>query len=541
MNRSDVENFFKTLILGDFEESQNSSAQLVGGLISLIPILGQVMAARDITGTLFNISAKGGFKSATSVQLVNLGFAAFGAVPEVGPVFKTIFKPMWKERQLAKGAVSSGLHAIEAMLGMSKGGAIGWIRKEVLGKWAPLTQQAIIAVNDALQLCISLLDFLSSAEGWKSWLIPSSVQALSKALLPQVKSLQGTVNEPLQRASNEIREFLSDVLGEQAAGVLLAVGQHAVQASAVPATRTRSGHNAADVHPVGAVPARQGQQVVQTKDKLNAHKGAGLVDAAAQTTRKLIENMAAREKGLVGEHMVDYHELARLGGHWPHDQATGSWSPAGVAKLNDQRRKGGTDKGPIHIKLSDLGEITRPGIDAVWQHGTSYTVTEAKASASVATLYAMGKYKEKKGLIPVVSGLSKLNQELHYALSDSSDKGGVDTPMMQMSEAWVKDRASREGLDANAQRALEGLRGIRRVVLVTFESTGAVDHAESLVDVSEGKTGDAIHSHTDHGDSCVWEAAAIDTVEKARLAAHELTKSAPTPDVPAPKTGRSRT
>jgi hypothetical protein len=95
--------------------------------------------------------------------------------------------------------------------------------------------------------------------------------------------------------------------------------------------------------------------------------------------------------------------------------------------------------------LSDLGEVNRPGIDAVWEHGGQYTVTEAKASASMGAVYAFGKYKEKQGWIPTITGVSTSIQELHYVLADYSDKGDKETPTMQMSKAWVADRATREG------------------------------------------------------------------------------------------------
>ncbi len=135
--RGQIESFFRTLLLGDFEEDQNFAAQIVGGLISMIPVLDQVMDARDITGTLFRINQRGGFNKAGTDELVNLGFAAFGAIPEVGSAFKTVFKPLWRERRAAKGAVHSGLQAVEGLLGLGKGGAIRWVRQELLGKWGP--------------------------------------------------------------------------------------------------------------------------------------------------------------------------------------------------------------------------------------------------------------------------------------------------------------------------------------------------------------------------------------------------------------------
>jgi hypothetical protein len=520
MNRADVESFFKTLLLGDFEENQNTAAQVVGGLISLVPVLDQVMDARDITGALFNINKRGGFGGASADQLANLGFAAFGAVPEVGSAFKTVFKPMWKERRAAKGAVNGGLQAIESLLGMRKGGAIAWVRQELLGKWAARTNEAINAVDMALAACIELTAFVADASGWKDWLIPDPVQALAKELLPPLKGMQGAVAAALRRGSDEVREFLEDLLGEQAAAVAMAVGERAALASAAPGTRTKAGHNAAAAHPQGSVPARQPQQRVNGTPKADASKGAGPVHNAVQRTRKAFADLAAREKGLVGEHVADYHELERLGGHWAHDQASGQWSPGSVHKLN-------VDKRPINLSLQDLPKVNHAGIDAVWEHAGQYTVTEAKASESIAAAYGFGKYKQKKGWIPELSGLDPDHELLHFLLTDSSDKGGTQTPLMQMSTKWVEDRAKREGLSRVVTDAIELKRHSRRVVLVTFESAGAIEHAEALADIHLGKAIGEMRPHVDHGISRVWDGPAIDVVDKARNAAHEARRPSP--------------
>lgn len=73
-----------------FEENQNTAAQVIGGMISLIPVLDQVI---DVSGSLYNVIARGGFKNASTDQLVSFGFAAFGVTAEVGSAFKTVFKP----------------------------------------------------------------------------------------------------------------------------------------------------------------------------------------------------------------------------------------------------------------------------------------------------------------------------------------------------------------------------------------------------------------------------------------------------------------
>ncbi|WP_176080841.1 hypothetical protein [Paraburkholderia tropica] len=43
----DIEKFLTDLVLGDFQEEQRVSVQVVSGVIQLVPILGQVMGARD--------------------------------------------------------------------------------------------------------------------------------------------------------------------------------------------------------------------------------------------------------------------------------------------------------------------------------------------------------------------------------------------------------------------------------------------------------------------------------------------------------------
>ncbi|KIQ21001.1 hypothetical protein RT97_27820 [Variovorax paradoxus] len=518
--RSEVERFFRTLLLGDFEEDQHFGAQIVGGLISLIPILDQVMDARDITGTLFKINQRGGFDKASADQLVNLGFAAFGAIPEVGSAFKTVFKPLWKERRAVKGAVHSGLQAVEGLLGLGKGGAIKWIRHELLGKWVARSNAAIQQVDVAMASCIELLEFVSTATGWKDWLIPDPVQRLAKELLPGLKQMRGQIRAPLQRASKEIREFLEDLLGEQAAAIVMAAGERAVAASATPGTRPKTGHNAAELRPQGRVSARQTEKKVGGRTETDTKRGGGPLHVATQLTRKAFSSLANQEKGLVGEHMVDYYELERLGGTWPHDKPKGSWKPETVRKLN-------VDKRPVNLSLSDLPKVNQSGIDAVWQHGGSYTVTEAKARESI---FAIKANVDKRGSATVKS-MSEDQQLLYYLLSDSSDKRGVQFRTVQMSEDWVRDRATREGLPAAANAALRTPRN-RRVVLVTFESDGALAHGQALTDIHMGKPEAAVHPHPEHGITKQWEAAAIDAVVRARERARAVKNAKQSSEAP---------
>ncbi len=502
--------------MGDFVEDQNTAAQIVGGLIALIPVLERVVVACDVSGALFNINRRGGFAHADAGQLVNLGFAAFGAVPEVGEAFKTVFKPLWKERAAARGAIHGGLEAVERLLGMRKGGAITWVREELISRWGSWVQRSIVAANTALDACVALTEFVATAEGWKHWLIPSPVQALAQQMLPGLKAFKGRLDAPLSRAGNEIEAFLKDLVGEQAASVVMAVGQHAVAASLVAGARSKSGHNAAQAHPKGRELERQPLRKVGVKPEADAGRGSGPIHNAIQNTRKALSDLAAREKGLIGEHMVDYHEAKRLGGSWPHDRPKGQWAPDKVRKLN-------VDKRPVNLSLADLPKVNRAGIDAVWSQSGSITVTEAKASESIAAAYGFGAYKAKKGIIPKVDGLNPDLLLLHYLLSDSSDKRGKESPTMQMTKSWVEDRSTREGL---ALAVVESLRianaasYTRRAVLVSGEASGAIDHAAALADVHAAIPASEVHAHQNHGIVREWDASSIDAVEKARDLAH---------------------
>jgi hypothetical protein len=389
MNRSDIESFFRTLILGDFEENQNTAGQIVGGLISLIPVLDQVLDARDISGTLFRINKQGGFQNATTDQIVNLGFAAFGAIPEVGSAFKTVFKPLWKERRAAKGAVRGGTQAIESLLGMKKGGAVTWIRKELVGKWGARTQEAVSATNMALDASIELLQFIATATGWKDWLIPDSIQELAKDMLPGLKKLRSQIGTYITRASNELREFLEDILGEQAAAIVMAAGQRAAQASVIPGTRPKGGHNAAALKPAGKLPTRQKPNKTGSTPTTKTGKSAGPVNGKVQNTAGKIIDLTNAILGVSGEHIADYICLNKFG--WggkawtEHDKgAAGKWAKKPTKDIVGKLSRGGSPK-TLHAlyKLSDGSNGT--GLDAVWRAeghngGKPYAIVEAKAS-----------------------------------------------------------------------------------------------------------------------------------------------------------------
>jgi len=105
---NDCVQFLEDLILGDFNGQQMVSAQVVGGLISLIPVMDQVMDARDISGCLYRINKRGGFPKAKTDDKVDLGFAAFGVVPAVGSASRQCSSHCTSNVRLPKASSTMG-------------------------------------------------------------------------------------------------------------------------------------------------------------------------------------------------------------------------------------------------------------------------------------------------------------------------------------------------------------------------------------------------------------------------------------------------
>jgi hypothetical protein len=503
MSRSSVESFFRTLILGDFEENQNFAGQMVGGLVSMIPVLDQVMDVRDIAGALFRTNQQGGFPHATTDQIVNLGFAAFGVIPEVGSAFKTVFKPLYKERRAARGAVNGGLQAVERLLGMRKGGAITWVRTKVLGKWVPHTNAAIQKTNAALDTCILFLDTIANLRGWKDYLVPDSIQRLAKEMLPSLRQMKTGIAAALRRASNELREFLEDLLGEKAAAVVMAVGGRAASASANPGTRGRTGRNAAAARPTGRAPVRQPDKKVANRQAQNASRGAGASHPVVQRTRKAFSDLAQKEMGIVGEHLADYYCQNTKGWGIKARHDTGA---VNSAKLNDAGQM---------VQLFPV-KVRGRGIDAVWKSNgpKKFAIIEAKASIDpTKSLAAMlGDAKDKSGADSGGSGTLKRGGR-------GKKDGGADnerqlnSKVTQMSHGWIQTRIKTIRLtdDAVAGDITNRGRAAYSRQVLFFSIPQIHSHAEALVKLVARE---AVPStfHSSHEITRAWGDAEIEKV-----------------------------
>ncbi|USX26730.1 hypothetical protein NHH73_00075 [Oxalobacteraceae bacterium OTU3CINTB1] len=450
----DCMKFLEDLIMGDFNEDQMVSAQIIGGLISLIPVVDQVMDVRDVSGSLYRINKQGGFAKATIDQKIYLGFAAFGVVPEVGSAFKTVFKPLYKERKALKGAVNSGVAMIERMLSKKKGGALAWVKAL---DWAGNTQAAIVQANMALESCIALLDYIGQGHWW----CPDHLEQLARDVSPGIKKMRGQLAAPIREASGYIKAFITDLLGEHAAAVVMTVASNA---GSIP----RGGH-----HGAGARGASANSHLrVADKPRLNGRTTTGKIANVVQRTAfqayKGLENAA---KGLLGEHIVDHHVIEHKGWglSWNrHDmiggpgKKTAGWQSE-FKKLND-------DEIPLYLCTPSVHVLTH-GIDSLWLTNRppphQFAVVEAKASMSPAAklLPMLGEAKAAGGAPTGATG----RRQKKGSGPRTTGQGGASKPglVMQMSRIWIHDRIQKDFSKYRVRMLKNGTNYSRHVFLVS--------------------------------------------------------------------------
>jgi len=447
----DCVQFLEDLILGDFNEDQMVSAQVIGGLISLIPIIDQVMDVRDVSGSLYRINKHGGMAKATLDEKIGLGFAAFGVIPEVGSAFKTVFKPLYKERKALKGTFNGGVAMVERMLGVKKGGAVKWVRAL---DWAGNTQAAIAQANLALESSIAMLGFIAAGHWW----CPSHLEQLARDVMPTMESLRGKLAGPIREASAEIRGFLEEMLGEHAAAVAMAVAQNA--AATPRASRSSHAHNSG--HSTRGSHANQGghtssktetpshsrgqqHEVVgdkpRTQAKTTASKTATSMQRIAYETYNAL-NFAVR--GLMGEHIVDHHVIEQK--KWGLDWNGHDWVGRGEVKRKpgwqSQFKKINDDETPIFL-CTPSTHVLANGIDSVWLTNRSkpqqFAIVEAKANMNqkASLLSLLGEAKDHESQATRQGGRKRKGA----SISPSTARSGK---VLQMSKKWVNRRINRD-------------------------------------------------------------------------------------------------
>jgi len=443
----DVVDWLKSLIMGDWDEDAPTSTVVINGLLGLIPVIDQLLDVRDVAGILFRINRGGGFAKATREDKMNLALAALGCIPEFGSAMKTALKVLWKERKVGGKLVRSGMELVERMRGMQKGAAITWVKTL---QWGQLASDAAIKVDLALTQMILLLGWLSAEDRW--W-VPDSLEGLARDVLPEIQKMKGTFTSALNEGIYAVRDFVNELIGEDAAVLVVAMAQQ------TPSHHSANHHQAdkrtkrnQPTSTEGKRPANHNpnhkpidNKNTQTTDKGNPNRPA-MTQAAIKA---LFEDVGKRFKALLGEHMGDYHHMAKVApGGWPHGVVAESklkpaWSS--TAKLVDEKNPR-QESTPTELVQEHLIRTSQQGVDGVWSLGDGvYHFVEAKCSESVGAMYGLG-YKQTNDLtykdgsthkaskLAPPPGLTERQLALWYLLGQPN-KG------LQMGKRWLEKSA----------------------------------------------------------------------------------------------------
>lgn len=455
----DVVEFFKDLILGDFEQDQGKAAMIVGGAISLIPVVDQIMDVRDVSGMIYRIGRKG-VSRADKDDWIDMALAAFGCVPEFGSLFKTVVKPIRKYRKEAGTVAAGGNVLIEAMLHKGRGAAIKFMKTF---QWAQNTELAIETAMSALDNCVALLTILSTSHWW----LPADLQHLARDLKPQVEGVRGPLRAGIARGAKALEEMVKDMLGEDALWVAKKV---ATAATVVGNPAAKHNHKPGAAHPHSATPQRSsatsersGSAVTTAKKKDPISPGKGkehkpVGDSNRQSTdggsapvkhtsrpiRQLLAKMEFGPKGLIGEHMADYYHMEHVlgaAGAWPHGNIHGKW------RSKYPRIVGPDDKleRPSELVPEDLAKVPLHGLDTIWQtNENTYHFIEAKFSATVYSLHTRLQQNIKNGSIPQPPATLNDREHMLWSLLGEPKKG------TQMGERWIVASTKTTGMQTTS-------------------------------------------------------------------------------------------
>jgi hypothetical protein len=211
----DVEKFLIDIIKGDFADDPSAASMVVNGAIGLIPVVEQILDMRDVLRVCICCSEKG-WNTLRSEDTVDISFAAFGCIPEVGTAFKEVFKPVYKMlNKNRKQILTGGLYGVameELLLSRGKGGAIKWIQSL---KWAEHTQDAISKTQLAISKYIEMLEVISHNPWWAS----KDLVYFAKQNIVPAQNTKSIVAYIINQGSVMIQSFVCEMLDEHAAYV----------------------------------------------------------------------------------------------------------------------------------------------------------------------------------------------------------------------------------------------------------------------------------------------------------------------------------
>ncbi|MEL6117914.1 hypothetical protein P0Y67_22215 [Photobacterium sp. SP02] len=195
-------NWIWGVLQGDFNEDPTNAQIVVGTILSMLPIIDQVMDVRDIIANLMVLTDEERTEEVRKFAWIALAITLIGLIPGLGSVLKGIFKLIMKNADVA-------LDIILAMLRKAgKGDPKAFLKNLPWGEYTKFIQGKC---KEVIQKLISGLKVVKD-----SWL---AQKALDNAAINSIKSvieglekLEKKSDEALAGAMGQIRENIDNLL-----------------------------------------------------------------------------------------------------------------------------------------------------------------------------------------------------------------------------------------------------------------------------------------------------------------------------------------
>lgn len=221
-------------IIGDFNKEPTLSQTIVAGLISIIPVADQVSDVRDLVANVLTLTNE--IERENKENWINLALTAFGLIPTVGSVVKTLIKVIRHKDFADIKALAEIMETCETYLRkIGAGNQIPWkdnpIRWLQTKPWQELADRAKTSIQEYLSELSYQFKTFGSANSVNFENTPSykSLDAGLDALFKRVDEIASQINDYIDRVAKEIIQKVDGLLSTPYAMAMVANGGKVTQ------------------------------------------------------------------------------------------------------------------------------------------------------------------------------------------------------------------------------------------------------------------------------------------------------------------------
>ncbi|WP_111894903.1 hypothetical protein [Acinetobacter sp. MB5] len=224
------------MLKGDFNKDPSMSQIIVGGLISLIPVVDQVCDVRDLIANIVTLSDA---KNRTTDNYMALAITGVGIIPEIGSAIKTVVKAIRKKGATKLDVLKTMEHFETALTKLKIKCPWGrapdkWLKSN---PWKGIADQALNALKNNFNRMILVIDeFIKKFKG--------SLQSALTQLKGTLIAIRDSIKTYLYKLADEIHATMSG-LSQQSH--LATAGGHPptgrYQVSVNSGKKTEAGHH----------------------------------------------------------------------------------------------------------------------------------------------------------------------------------------------------------------------------------------------------------------------------------------------------------